>query len=137
LQSSVEKLTLCIWLRLVDIVNWSACLLEGPKGMNFGLLGLGLSGEKVYLPLIQDSLILMVDFSFLQLKSEAIVSLHRHANIIDRRAFTFEIHGATSMGKMRVPSDVIMYTFMTVNGHSNCVIFESKASAAIHRPTGS
>jgi len=90
--------------------------------MNFVLLGLDFSGEEVYLPLIQGSLILMVDFSFLQLKSEAIVSLHRHANIIDRRAFTFEIHGATSMGKMLVPGDVIMVTFMTDNGHGNCAI---------------
>jgi hypothetical protein len=64
----------------------------------------------------------MEDFSFLQLKSEAIVSLHRHANIIDRRSFTFEIHGATSMGKMLVPGDVIMVTFMTINGHGNCAI---------------
>jgi hypothetical protein len=79
----------------------------------------------------------MEDFLFLQLKSEAIVSLHRHANIIDRQSFTFEIHGATSMGKMLVPGDVIMVTFMTISGHSNCAIFESKASAALHRPTGS
>jgi len=105
--------------------------------MNFSLLGLDFSGEKVYLPLIHDSLILMVEFLFLHFKNEAIFSLHRHANIIDRQTFTFEIHGATSMGKMLVPGDVIMYTFMTVNGHGNCAIIESKAGIARHRPTGS
>ena len=74
------------------------------------------------LPLIQDSLTHMVEFSFFQFKSEAIFSPHRHANIIDRQAFTFKIHGATAMGKILVPGNVIMFAFMTINGHGNCTI---------------
>jgi hypothetical protein len=59
----------------------------------------------------------MVAFSFFQFKSEAIFSPHRQANIIDRQAFAFEIHGATSMGEIRIPGNVIIDTFMTSNGH--------------------
>jgi len=75
----------------------------------------GLSGLGIYL--IQDALILMVEFSFLDFISEAILGPHRQADIIDRQAFTFEIHGATSMGKILVPGNVIMDTFMTSSGH--------------------
>ena len=64
----------------------------------------------------------MVEFLFFQFKSEAIFPPHRHANIIDRQAFTFETHGATSMGEILVPSNVIMDAFMTSNGHGNCLL---------------
>ncbi len=89
-----------------------------------------------YLPLIQDFLILMVAFSFLHFKSEAIFSPHCPANIIDWQAFTFEIHGATSMGKILVPGNVIMYAFMTNNGHGNCAVSAVKDGIALHRPPG-
>ncbi len=76
----------------------------------------GLSGLDIYC-LCKALFIPMVKFSFFQSKSEAIFSPHRHANIIDRQAFTLETHGATSMGEILVPSNVIMDTFMTSNGH--------------------
>jgi hypothetical protein len=63
----------------------------------------------------------MVEFSFLHFKSEAIFGPHCHADIIDRQAFAFEIHGATAMGEILVPSNVIMDTFMTSNGHGICL----------------
>jgi hypothetical protein len=85
---------------------------------------------------MQDSLFLMVAFSFLHFKSEAIFSPHRHANIVDRQAFTFEIHGATAMGKIRVPGNVIMVAFITSNGHGNCAISAVKDGIALHRPPG-
>ena len=69
------------------------------------------------LPLIHNSLFLMAKISFLHFKSEALFSPHRHANIIDRQTFAFEIHGATAMGKILVPGNVIMDAFMTSNGH--------------------
>jgi hypothetical protein len=75
-----------------------------------GLSGLGIQ-------LVQDSLILMVEFSFLDFKSEAIFGPHRQTDIIDRQAFTFEIHGTTSIGEMLVPGNVIMDAFMTSSGH--------------------
>jgi len=89
-----------------------------------------------YLPRIHNSLILMVGFSFLHFKGEAIFSLHRHAHIIDRQAFTFEIHGATSMGKILVPGNEIMHAFMTRNDHGNCGTFAVNEAAALHRPPG-
>ena len=78
----------------------------------------------------------MVAFSFLHFKSEAIFSPHRHANIVDRQAFTFEIHGATAMGKIRVPGHIIMVAFITSNGHGNYAISAVKDGIALHRPTG-
>ena len=90
----------------------------------------------MYLSLIHDSLFLMAKFLFLHFKSEAIFSPHRHANIIDRQAFTFEIHDATSMGKIRVPGHIIMVAFMTSNGHGNCATSAVKDGIAFHRPPG-
>jgi hypothetical protein len=63
---------------------------------------------------------------FLHLKSKAIFSPHRHAYFINRQTFTFEIHGATAVGKIRLPGNIIVIAFMTGNGHGICVISESK-----------
>ena len=65
----------------------------------------------------QGSLIPMVELWFFQFKSEAIFSPHCHANIIDRQTFASEIHGATAMGEILVPGNVIMDASMTSNGH--------------------
>jgi hypothetical protein len=59
----------------------------------------------------------MVEFWFFQFKGEAIFSPHCHANIIDRQTFASEIHGATAMGEILVPGNVIMDASMTSNGH--------------------
>jgi len=108
--------------------------------MNFSLFGLDLSGggRQVvgYLPPIPDALILIVSFLFFHLKSEAIFSLHRHANLLGRHTFTFEIHGATSMGKILVPGNVIMHAFMTNNGHGNSAISAVMDGIVLHRPLG-
>jgi len=78
----------------------------------------------------------MATFSFLHCKSKAIFSLHRQANISARQAFTFEIHGATAMGKILVPGNVIMYAFVTANGHGTCAISAVKDAGALQRPPG-
>ena len=69
------------------------------------------------LALVHSALIPIWAFLFLHFKSEAIFSPHRHANFINRQTFTFEIHGATTVGKIRLPGDVIVVAFMTSNGH--------------------
>ena len=89
--------------------------------MDSDLLGLRLSGEEALgiLALAHASVILMKKLLFFHLKGEAIFALHRPANIVDRDTFTLKIHGATSMRKMLIPCDVIMYAFIASNFHSN------------------
>ncbi len=90
----------------------------------------------MYLPFIHDFLFRMAVFSFLHFESEAIFSPHRHANIMDRQAFTFEIHDAASMGKIQVPGHIIMVAFMTSNGHGKSAISAVKDGITLYRPPG-
>lgn len=66
------------------------------------------------------------NLSLFRFEGQAYVSTHRHANIDDRQAFAFETHGVASMGKIRVPGNVIVNAFVTDNVHdklmrSQCV----------------
>ena len=102
-----------------------------------GRAGPGISGVKKFsdawillfrfvwiscLPLVHGALMPILAFLFLHFKSEAIFSPHRQANFVNRQTFTFEIHGATAVGKIRLPGNVIVVAFMTSNGHGICAI---------------